>query len=239
MRFLLIAFCALIFGNTASAQWTFMSGLRMSVSDSKKDYFAISNGSAPADYYYYRTQGFLYNLVAYPKYHFYGGQAPTSKGKRKAPPAKPYSLSIGAPILLGLNLGAFTNISYSAGLSADINVGNCRPTGSANRVGAFAGIGFGVVNTNQLSALEEITQQPNKPSGSFTTYANSTEFNSKHKFRGLSIGPNVHAGGQLDLGRSMIGAAIGYQIGLNNYGKNYTNITLVYQGGFGVGRMFW
>jgi hypothetical protein len=231
----------------AFAQFTTVTGLTLNISDKRADNFSVPDGPGGAlNYYYINTQATMVNLLIYPKYHFLGAapKQTSSRSKRKPEPPKPFSLSIGAPLQIGLNFGGGPNgfsFAYAAGLAADINFGNFRPSDSKSIGGFFAGAGFGIMNTNQLSVDPNIRQLPAKPAGNAPLYNSLNEFQTTFKYRGLSIGPLLHAGAQIETGRSTIGLRAGYQIGLNNFGKDYTSITLIYTGGgfMNNNMMFW
>jgi hypothetical protein len=235
-------------GTSVFAQFTTLTGLTINWTDKRPDYFAITNPpTGPETYYSFITQGVMANLLIYPKYHFYGA-APkqvSSRSKRKPPPPSPYSLSAGLPLQIGLTLGGGGaqgfSFAYAAGAAADINFGNFRPSDDKSIGGFFAGLGLGAMNTNQISVLQQPTQIPTKPSGTVVSYSSQTDFQNNYKFRALSVGPLVHAGAQIQTGRSTIGLRGAYQIGLNSFGKDYMSITLIYTGGGFMNNniMFW
>jgi hypothetical protein len=230
----------------AFAQFTFLTGLTASISDKKPDYVGVNNGVGATDYYSYSTQAFMINGLVYPKYHFAGATASSSSSKRttiqrktstrtsskrKVEPTKPFSLSVGMPLQIGASFGGIQTVfSYSAGLAADINVGNMRPNSENKLGGAFAGLGFAATNTNMLQLLSS-TSLSSAPSGNVPIFPTVNDI----KIRGLSVGPVVHGGAQVSTGRSTFGMRMAYQLGLNRLGKNYTSFTLIYTGGLGMG----
>jgi hypothetical protein len=229
------------------AQFTTVTGLTLNISDKRPDNISIANGpSGAVNYYYVKSQATMVNLLIYPKYHFLGAapKQASTRSKRKPEPPKPFSLSAGLPLQIGMNFGGGSNgfsFAYAAGLASDINFGNFRANDNESVAGFFAGAGFGVMNTNQLSVDPNVPQLPVKPAGNPPLYASFTEFENTFKYRGLSIGPLVHLGAQIETGRSTIGIRAGYQIGLNSFGKDYTSITIIYTGGgfMNNNMMFW
>jgi hypothetical protein len=205
-----------------SGKFSTVIGVTISFTDTKKDFIAIGP-TGNQQLFSFVTQGVGYNALIMPKYHFFPKDL--SEGA--------FDVSVGAPLNIGANfnnLGGFI-FFYSLGAMADINVGSFRADKQSQYAGAFAGLGFGVTNTNNLGLLQDL-QQENIPIPSGTkAYNSAQDFETNFKLRGLSIGPIVHAGFQLGA-NSKFGIRGSYQLGLNTFGKDYYGFTIIYGGGF-------
>ncbi len=199
---------------SSKAQLEVYTGGGILLSLNTKRYVNVVRPNVDTTVYSYNTEALAFNAVFYPKYHL--KQAPTRKGEE----AKPYSISVGAPIALALQFfNGGTSFNYGICPAVDINLGSCNPNNKSARIGFFAGLGAGVQNTNNLS-MSSLTQVTLPPSNKYR-YIDANNFSAEIvKRAGLNIGPMVHLGLQL----GWWGFRAAYQPAINRQGINYITL---------------
>jgi hypothetical protein len=224
MKNVFIILVILITTNIAFAQMSMVTGTGITHSPNSTKYINVGDGTVA------NTQVYSYDVVAlsicgflYPKYHF--KQEKPGRGQK----AKPYSLSVGAPILLGAQLGfGATSLTYSLYPMADINVGSCNVNTADKLFGAYAGIGFGIQNTNNLSITN--FQPTNLPiSSKYRTIVPDANNLVNIKGAAKNIGLAVHFGVEfpgLFYRGTKNGLRIAAQPALNKQGASYYTLCL-------------
>jgi hypothetical protein len=232
MNKILIGAFAILGISSASAQLSSIAGAGLSYSPSRTRYVNIGDGTAA------NTQVFSYNVEAlavgafiYPKYHL--KQEKPGKGEK----AKPYSLSVGAPLLIAAQVGfGQSSLAYSIYPTADINVGSCNINNADKVLGAYLGVGFGIQNTNNVG-INSLTSTSLPISSKYKTYPNGTSALTATKGSGKGIGPMIHFGFEfpgLFAGGAKNGLRFAFQPAVNRQGASYYTVCL--QQGFGGNR---
>jgi hypothetical protein len=245
MKKITLLLIAIVLCNAAIAQWSFLSGLNISISDSRKEYLNVITSPTKSGIYSYRTTAIGYNGIVIPRYHLSstssrsnsrsrnsrGGGSRSRSSRASQSTNSLFDYSINLPISLGINgFGGQQGILFFYGLGsvAAINFGNFKVNDESG-FGAFAGLGIGAINTNGITILgNNLEPEPTVSPKSWYKDINANDLGN-YTPRALSVGPLVQVG--LKLGkRNGFGIIGGYQVGVNRYGKNYYSITVLYSG---------
>ncbi len=237
MKKLLMTLCLFTYVS-GYAQFTMTGGSGTSFAINAKNKFINVGGgtSANSSVYSYDLTAVSAGIFLYPKYHL--KQEKPGRGET----AKPYSLSVGLPTILGFQAGFNGNsFTYSIYPTADINIGSCNINTRQKAIGAYLGLGFGIHNTNNAIGVNATaTTQPFN--SDYQTVPNLVYDGSGNAYIigkgiGKNIGPMVHIGFEfpsLFYRGSKSGLRIAYQPAINKQGPNY--FTLCLQQAFGGNR---
>jgi hypothetical protein len=225
----------------ANAQFSFRSGAGVTGSLINTEYVQFGQ---PTDlgyrFFKYQKSAFAYGALLFPKYHLNKKEVKTKySSRRREEPEKPYDWSIGMPTMLTLNLGFvngqnISSILYSFAPTFDLNLGSMTSAGQGKKAGAFAGLGLGLANTNQLNYSTYNVAGIIDPA---TVNSKKLGENDIYKPRGLGIGPVVHLGGEVinpfsRMRGNKIGLRLGYQPAINRGGIDYFAINIISSLGF-------
>ncbi len=228
MKKIIVFFTLAIIANSACAQWTNNYGTCISYGQRNLSIAQI-NGADTA-VFDMKLFNLGFNVFFYTKYHLGVEQQNNNKNnkrRRNTDENKPYTLSLGGPIGLGLNAGGSSingfglQYFYTAAPGLDINFLNSKPNSNDN-FGFFAGVGLAITGANSYSGS---FTQVNKPyTSGMVSRASIVEF----KPSSIVVGPELRAG--IDIGKGMGGSSsafhlhVRYQPSLFKTGLNYYHI---------------
>jgi hypothetical protein len=238
-RFLVLvsSFCLLSMSSLKAQgnNFTIRSGGGFTGSLLNKEYVLFGDVNTSYALYEIQKSVISYGALIYPQYHLIKKPVTNtrSRSKRYEQPEKPYDFAIGAPTKIALNIGFFhgqnfSTILYNIAPSLDINFGSMTAKGQGKKAGAFAGVGFGVANTNQMNVTDQDVTGVIDPST--VNYKQLDPGTTTYKPRALGIGPMVHFGGEVinpfsRFRGSKVGLRLGYQPAINRGGVDYYAIS--------------
>jgi hypothetical protein len=231
-----------------NAQWSFTQGFNISFSDTKPQYYGFDNGGPTPIMVSAKIQAIGYNGFWLPQYHLIKKTTASKNSKRKpqAEPDHAFDFSIGIPVSVGINgfgnsqNGAAISYFLSAGGTANINFGNFK-FNNEQSLGAFAGIGLGLISTNNTFIVPTNNYKyTTEPTLTYSSKYRTIDINKTPNAFG--IGPLLNAGFQFKspFGRGgRTGIYASYLLAINNYGKNFFGISLLYSGNLGGNNMYY
>lgn len=202
----------------AQAQFEISTGIGLALSASKTQHFLVTStkyysSQIDTSYYSYKVSGEGFGVFVYPKFHVFE--------------MAKHSLSIGAPIMLGLSgsansqEGGTMSFLYDFNLSADINGGRLNKKSGDSKekfFGYFVGVGLGIINTSgKVYDLDGSTKQKDN-SVNYTVVSDNDNIEDHMSVK--TAGFFIHAGGTLP-------------IGYKNGGSSNVGVRLFFKPGFG------